>query len=76
MIEIKEYKSEYAEAMSKIVINNLLEVNSKDYGMEYVQKSVKEFTVPEIQNNFPRRTKVFVALENNTVVGTASLDKS
>lgn len=73
MIEIKEYKSKYAEAMSKIIINNLLEVNSKDYGIEYVQKSAKEFTVPEIQNNFPIRTKVFVALENNTVVGTASL---
>lgn len=76
MIEIKEYENKYAEAMSKIVINNLLEVNSKDYGMEYVQKSAKEFTVPEIHENFPKRTKVFVALESNMVVGTASLDKS
>lgn len=76
MIEIKEYIIEYAEAMSNIIIKNLLEVNSKDYGMEYVQKSAKEFTISEIQNNFPKRTKVFVALKNDTVVGTALLDKS
>lgn len=76
MIEIKEYENKYTEEISKIIIKNLLEINSKDYGIEYVQKSAKEFTVPEIQKNFPKRTKVFVALENNKVVGTAGLDKS
>lgn len=76
MIEIKEYNDKYAEEMSKIIIQNLIEINSKDYGMEFVQKSVQEFTVSEIQKNFPKRTKVFVALKNNIVVGTAGLDKS
>ena len=76
MIEIKEYDNKYAEEMSKIIIQNLLEVNSKDYGLEFVKKSVKEFTPEEIMRNFPKRTKVFVALEDNRVIGTAGLNKS
>lgn len=76
MIEIKEYDNKYAQEMSKVIIQNLLEVNSKDYGMEFVKKSVKDFTTKEIQKNFPKRTKVFVAIENDLVVGTAGIDKS
>ena len=76
MIEIKEYDNKYAEEISKIIMQNLLEVNSKDYGMEYVKKFAKEFTPEEIKMNFSKRTKVFVALENNNVIGTASIDKS
>ena len=76
MIKIKEYNDKYAEEISKIIIQNLMEINSKDYGIEFVQKSSQEFTVSEIQKNFPKRTKVFVALDNNIVVGTAGLDKS
>ena len=76
MIEIKEYEDKYAEAISKIVIQNLLEINSKDYGIEYCQNSAKDFTVDKILENFNKRTKVFVALENDIVVGTAGLDKS
>lgn len=76
MIEIKEYDNKYAQEMSKIIIQNLLEVNSKDYGLEFVKKSVKDFTPEEIKKIFPKRTKVFVALEDNKVIGTAGLDKS
>lgn len=76
MIEIKEYDNKYAQEMSNIIIQNLLKVNSKDYGLEFVKKSVKDFTHEEIKKNFPKRTKVFVALENDKVVGTAGLDKS
>jgi len=76
MIEIKEYNDIYANEMSNIIIQNLLEINSKDYGLEYVQNSAKEFTPNEITKNFPKRTKVFVALENGIVVGTAGIDKS
>jgi len=76
MIEITEYKEKYAEEMSKIIIQNLLEVNSKDYGLEYCQKSAEEFTVDKIKESFGKRTKVLVALENDVVVGTAGLDKS
>lgn len=76
MIEIKEYNDKYAEEISKIVVQNMLEVNSKDYGLEYCQNSAKAFTVTKVLENFNKRTKVFIALENDVVVGTAGLDKS
>ena len=76
MIEIKDYEDKYAEAISKIVVQNLLEVNSKDYGIEYCKISAKDFTLSKILENFNKRTKVFVALKNDIVVGTAGLDKS
>lgn len=75
-MEIVEFDEKYTEQISKIIIQNLMEVNSKDYGLEYVKKFAQEFTPEEIFKIFPKRTKVFVALENNTVVGTASIDKS
>lgn len=76
MIEIKEYDNKYAEEMSKIIIQNLLEVNSQDYGLEYVKKSAEKFTVETIEKKFPKRAKVFVALEDGKVIGTAGIDKS
>lgn len=76
MLEIKEYENKYAEEISKIVIQNLLEINSKDYGIEFCKNSAKDFTIDKILEEFNKRTKVFVALENNIVVGTAGLDKS
>lgn len=54
MIEIKEYDNKYAYEISKIIIQNLLEVNSKDYGLEFVKKSAKEFTPDKIKRNFSR----------------------
>lgn len=76
MIVIKEYEDKYAEDISKIIIQNLLEVNSKDYGLEYVKKTAEEFTTEEIVKNFANRTKVYIALENEKVLGTAGIAKS
>lgn len=76
MIEIKEYEEKYAEEISNIVTRNLLEVNIKDYGLEFSKKHVEEFTVDKIKENFKNRTKTYVALKDNNVVGTAGLDKS
>lgn len=76
MLEIKEYEDKYAEEISKIVVQNMLEVNSKDYGIEFCENSAKDFTIEHVIENFNKRTKVFVALENDIVVGTAGIDKS
>ncbi len=76
MIKIEEYNEKYAEQMSEIITSNLLEINAKDYGIEYMQKLAGHFTPSEIKANFPKRTTVFVALENNIVVGTAGFTKS
>lgn len=76
MITITQYEDKYAESISHIIIQNLIEVNSKDYGVEFCKNSAKDFTIDKVKENFNKRTKVFVALENGTVVGTAGLDKS
>lgn len=41
MLKIVEYDKKYIEQISKIIIQNLLTVNSKDYGMERVKKWLK-----------------------------------
>ena len=73
---IVDYNNNYAEQISKIITTNLLEINSKDYGIDYVKKHAEKFTVSKIKESFSKRTKTFVALENDIVVGTAGLDKS
>lgn len=73
---IVDYNNNYAEQISKIITTNLLEINSKDYGIDFVKKHAEEFTASKVKENFSKRTKTFVALENDIVVGTAGLDKS
>ncbi len=76
MIEIKEYNETYVEQISTIIIRNLLEINVKDYGVEKVQEIAKDFTVEKLKDTLKNRKKVFVAIKNNEVVGTAGIDVS
>lgn len=76
MITITPYHDKHAESISHIITQNLLEINSKDYGIEFCKNSAKDFTVEKIKEDFNKRTKVFVALEDGAVLGTAGLDKS
>lgn len=75
MIEIKEYQEKYAKEISNIVITNMYEINIKDHGKEIIDKLSKHFTEEEIKKNYPKRTKNYIAIEENTVVGTISIDK-
>ena len=76
MIEIREYDEKYIEQISNIITRNLLEINSKDYGAEKVQEMAKDFTVEKLKTTFKNRKKVFIAIKNNEVVGTAGIDVS
>lgn len=73
-MEIKEYEEKYAKGMSEIIRDNLYTINIKDYGKEVIDKIARHFTEEEIQKNFPERVKCFVALKDEKVIGTASLD--
>ena len=75
MIEIVEYKDEYAEELSKIILDNMYKINIKDHGKDVIDKISKDFTEDEIKKNFPKRIKCLVALKDNEVVGTASIDR-
>ena len=51
-INITEYKEEYAKQILDIIVKNLLEVNSKDYGIEYAKKHAEGFPVEKIKEDF------------------------
>ena len=76
MIEIKEYESKYANQLSTIIIRNLLEINSKDYGIDKAKEMAKDFNAKKLNEILNNREKVYVALNDNEVVGTAGIDKS
>ena len=76
MIEIKEYNENYVEQISTLITRNLLEINVKDYGVEKVQEMAKDFTVEKLKDALKNRKKVFVAVKDNEVVGTAGIDVS
>ena len=76
MIEIKEFEPKYTKQISDMIIRNLLEVNIKDYGIERVKEMAEDFNVEKLDDKLRGREKVYVALKDNEVVGTAGLDKS
>lgn len=75
MIEIVEYNNCYAKELSKIILDNMYKINIKEHGKDVIDKISKHFTEDEIKKNFPNRTKCLVALEDDEVVGTASIDR-
>ena len=76
MLKIVEYSEKYLEQISNVIIQDLLTVNINDYGIERVKKMAEDFTVEKLQNSLSKRKKVFVALLDDNVVGTAGIDKS
>ena len=75
-VKIVEYEIKYIEQISNIIIKNLLEINSNDYGIEKAKEMAKHFTSEKLKKTLSKRKKVFVALINEEVVGTAGIDKS
>lgn len=75
MIEIVEYQNKYAKELSEIILSNMYKINIKEHGKDVIDRISKHFTEDEIRKNFPNRTKCLVALKDNEVVGTASIDK-
>ena len=75
MIKIDEYNEKYAKEMSDIIITNMYEINIKDHGKKVIDRLSKHFTEEEIKKNYPKRIKNYVAIEENKVVGTISIDR-
>lgn len=75
MIKIVEYKNDYAKELSEIILDNMYKINIKDHGKDVIDRISRHFTENEIKKNFPNRTKCLVALKDNEVVGTASINR-
>ncbi len=73
-IIIREYEDKDLEAVSNIVVRNMLEVNSKDYGLSEMEEKVKGFSKEELANKFKYRKKIWVAEKNGEVVGSVGLE--
>ncbi len=76
MIKIVDYNIKYLSQVSELIIRNMLEVNSKDYSMEEMEKHSKKFSEENLEEVFAKRNKVFVAIEDDKVLGTAGIEKS
>ena len=71
---IREFEDKDLEAVSNIVVRNMLEVNSKDYGLSKMEEYAQGFTKEKLAEKFKYRKKVWVATINDEVVGTVGLE--
>lgn len=72
---IEKFEREHAAACSKLIVDNLIHVNSKDYDLSVMEDMAKRFTKEDIIAN-NRSRFAFVALMDNVVVGTGSITNS
>lgn len=69
---IKRYTDDCAKQISKMVIRNLLEVNSVEYGMDEMEKMAKRFR-PEDIIDLNKNRVAFVAVDEGRVLGTGCI---
>jgi GNAT superfamily N-acetyltransferase len=70
---IRPAQSEDSEGISHVVISALRETNAKDYSEAVIARVEQSFSPAAVSDLLQRRL-VFVAINNETIVGTASLD--
>src|SRR5436305_2791350 len=70
---IRPAQSEDAEGVSRLIISALRETNAKDYPEAVIARVEQSFS-PAAVSDLLKHRLVFVAINNDTIVGTASLD--
>ncbi|RCX21462.1 GNAT family acetyltransferase [Fontibacillus phaseoli] len=73
-IIIREFVKDDCHQISTIISDNLIHVNSRDYGDKIINNMLSIFT-PEYIMGLSKTRKMFVAVIEDIVVGTASLDR-
>lgn len=71
-MNIRRFKEEDAEAVSSIVCRNFIEVNSRDYPLEDMEKLALEYT-PEKILQINSYAHTYVLCDDNTIVATGSI---
>ncbi len=74
-MHIRKFKKEDARKVSNMIRKCLLEVNISDYPKKIMDGMVKHFTPSQIIKNSKERD-IFVAVENDKILGTASLKEN
>ena len=70
---IRPARSEDAEGIIRVIISALRETNAKDYSQAVIARVEGSFSPAAVLDLLERRT-VFVAIVEDNIVGTASLD--
>jgi len=72
-ISLREFRVEDAEVISKIIRTNLIQVNSRDYSESVISNMYGIFT-PSFIIEVSEKRKMYVALDGEKIVGTASIE--
>jgi len=72
-MRIERFQASQADAVSRIIRRNLIEINSRDYSQDRIDALVAYFSPEKIAENSQSQC-TFVAIQDDQVVGTASLD--
>ena len=72
-VAMRKFRTEDAEVVSKIIRNNLLNKDNKDYSEEVIKHANDQIT-PKFVLSMSNKKKMYVAVEEGVVAGTASID--
>ena len=71
-IRVRRFKEEDADEVSKLIVRNFLEVNSKDYGIADMEKLAKVYDSGKVLN-IANYAHMYVFEWNGKIVGTGSI---
>lgn len=74
-LKIVEYETKHVKQISEIIIRNLLEVESKKYGMEKVKEMAEGVKTEILEKTLSKRKKVYVALIDDEVIGSTGIEE-
>lgn len=74
-IKIVKFEKHHASEVSKIIVDNLIYVNTDKYELSVMEEMAKRFTKEDIVAN-NRSRFAFVAMDNDKVLGTGSITNS
>jgi GNAT superfamily N-acetyltransferase len=72
-VKAERFQASQADAVSRLIRRNLIEINSRDYAQDRIDALVAYFSPEKLVEN-SRSQCIFVAIQDDQVVGTASLD--
>lgn len=71
-ITTRRFKKEDAKQVSELIIRNYIEINSKDYGLAFMQKA-SEMMIPDALVKRASFSHMYVFFEEDKLVGTGSI---
>jgi len=73
-ITIRGFENGDASNVSQLIIDNLMLVNSRDYGEE-AARQLARFYSPQLLLEYAQDGYMYVAVEHSMIIGTAALDQ-